>query len=55
MPRSFWIASRWPYGREDGLSQFQYGWSAPVHWRHDGIEEIVVLGGDFKPNLRLMA
>ena len=36
-------------------SMFQYGWSTPVHWRHDGIEEIVVLGGDFKPNQRLMA
>jgi hypothetical protein len=30
---------------------FQYGWSTPVQWRHDGIDEIVVLGGDFKPNL----
>lgn len=36
-------------------SQFQYGWSTPVHWRHDGIDEIVVLGGDFGPNQRLMA
>ncbi|MGH9632653.1 MAG: PQQ-binding-like beta-propeller repeat protein, partial [Bryobacteraceae bacterium] len=36
-------------------SQFQYGWSTPVHWRHDGIDEILVLGGDFKPNQRLMA
>jgi outer membrane protein assembly factor BamB len=36
-------------------SQFQYGWSSPVHWRHDGIDEILVLGGDFKPNQRLMA
>jgi outer membrane protein assembly factor BamB len=36
-------------------SQFQYGWSTPVHWRHDGIDEIIVLGGDFKPNQRLMA
>ena len=26
-----------------------------MHWRHDGIDEIVVLGGDFKPNQRLMA
>jgi outer membrane protein assembly factor BamB len=34
---------------------FQYGWSTPVHWRHDGIDEIVVLGGDFEPNQRLMA
>ena len=34
---------------------FQYRWSTPVHWRHDGIDEIVVLGGDFKPNQRLMA
>jgi outer membrane protein assembly factor BamB len=36
-------------------SMFQYGWSTPVHWRHDGIDEIVVLGGDSKPNQRLMA
>jgi outer membrane protein assembly factor BamB len=36
-------------------SLFQYGWSTPVHWRHDGIDEIIVLGGDFKPNQRLMA
>ena len=36
-------------------SQFQYGWSTPVYWRHDGIEEIVVLGGDFGPNQRLIA
>jgi outer membrane protein assembly factor BamB len=36
-------------------SMFQYGWSTPVHWRHDAIDEIVVLGGDFKPNQRLMA
>ena len=36
-------------------SLFQYGWSTPVHWRHDDIDEIVVLGGDFKPNQRLMA
>jgi len=36
-------------------SLFQYGWSTPVHWRHDGIDEVVVLGGDFKPNQRLMA
>jgi outer membrane protein assembly factor BamB len=36
-------------------SLFQYGWSTPVHWRHDGIDEIVVLGGDFQPNQRLMA
>jgi outer membrane protein assembly factor BamB len=36
-------------------SMFQYGWSTPVHWRHDSIDEIVVLGGDFKPNQRLMA
>jgi outer membrane protein assembly factor BamB len=34
---------------------YQYGWSTPVRWRHDGIDEIVVLGGDFKPNQRLMA
>jgi outer membrane protein assembly factor BamB len=26
-----------------------------VYWRHDGIDEIVVLGGDFRPNQRLMA
>jgi outer membrane protein assembly factor BamB len=36
-------------------SSFQYGWSTPVHWRHDGIDEIVVLGGDFAPDQRLMA
>jgi outer membrane protein assembly factor BamB len=36
-------------------SQFQFGWSTPVHWRHDGIDEILVLGGDFRPNQRLMA
>src|SRR5215467_5755015 len=36
-------------------SMFQFGWSTPVHWRHDGVDEIVVLGGDFKPNQRLMA
>src|SRR6266446_1429731 len=36
-------------------SQFQYGWSTPVYWRHDGIDEIVVLGGDFGPDQRLMA
>jgi outer membrane protein assembly factor BamB len=36
-------------------SMFQYGWSTPVHWRHDGVDEILVLGGDFKPNQRLMA
>jgi outer membrane protein assembly factor BamB len=36
-------------------SMLQYGWSTPVHWRHDGIDEILVLGGDFKPNQRLMA
>jgi outer membrane protein assembly factor BamB len=36
-------------------SKFQYGWSTPVHWRHDGVDEILVLGGDFKPDQRLMA
>src|SRR6185436_9637431 len=36
-------------------SLFKYGWSTPVQWRHDGIDEIVVLGGDFEPNQRLMA
>jgi outer membrane protein assembly factor BamB len=36
-------------------SKFQYGWSTPVYWRHDGIDEIIVLGGDFGPNQRLMA
>lgn len=36
-------------------SLFRFGWSTPVHWRHDGIDEIVVLGGDFEPNQRLMA
>jgi outer membrane protein assembly factor BamB len=35
-------------------SQFRYGWSTPVHWRHDGVDEIAVLGGDFQPNQRLM-
>jgi outer membrane protein assembly factor BamB len=44
--RTVWQTDRW---------RFQYGWSTPVHWRHDGIDEIVVLGGDFKPNQRLMA
>jgi len=36
-------------------SKYQYGWSTPVYWRHDGIDEIIVLGGDFGPNQRLMA
>jgi outer membrane protein assembly factor BamB len=36
-------------------SKFKYGWSTPVYWRHDGLDEIVVLGGDFEPNQRLMA
>jgi outer membrane protein assembly factor BamB len=36
-------------------SLFQYGWSTPVRWSHDGIDEIVVLGGDFGPGQRLMA
>jgi outer membrane protein assembly factor BamB len=36
-------------------SLFQFGWSTPVRWRHDGVDEIVVLGGDFRPNQRLMA
>jgi outer membrane protein assembly factor BamB len=36
-------------------SKFQFGWSTPLHWRHDSIDEIVVLGGDFEPNQRLMA
>src|SRR5262245_45568317 len=36
-------------------SRFQFGWSTPVYWRHDGLDEIVVLGGDFGPNQRLMA
>jgi len=35
-------------------SQYQYGWSTPVYWRHDGVDEIAVLGGDFQPNQRLM-
>lgn len=35
-------------------SAFKFGWSTPVYWRHDGIDEIVVLGGDFEPNQRLM-
>jgi outer membrane protein assembly factor BamB len=36
-------------------SLFQYGWSTPVHWRREGTDEILVQGGDFKPNQRLMA
>lgn len=36
-------------------SAFQFGWSTPVHWRHDGTDEVLVLGGDFGPNQRLMA
>jgi outer membrane protein assembly factor BamB len=36
-------------------SKFQYGWSTPLHWRHDGVDEVIVLGGDFEPNQRLMA
>jgi outer membrane protein assembly factor BamB len=36
-------------------SNYQYGWSTPVYWRHDGVDEIAVLGGDFRPNQRLMA
>jgi outer membrane protein assembly factor BamB len=36
-------------------SMFQYGWSTPVLWRHDGADEVVVLGGDFQPGQRLMA
>ena len=37
-----------------GRSQYRYGWSTPVYWRHDGVDEIAVLGGDFQPNQRLM-
>jgi outer membrane protein assembly factor BamB len=44
--RTVWMTDR---------SMLQYGWSTPVHWRHDGIDEVVVLGGDFKPDQRLMA
>jgi len=36
-------------------SSFRYGWSTPVHWRHDRIDEVLVLGGDFEANQRLMA
>src|ERR1041385_4358105 len=36
-------------------SQFQFGWSTPVFWQHDGIDEVVVLGGDFGPGQRLIA
>jgi outer membrane protein assembly factor BamB len=36
-------------------SKYQYGWSTPVYWRHDRVDEILVLGGDFGPNQRLMA
>jgi outer membrane protein assembly factor BamB len=35
-------------------SKYQYGWSTPVYWPHDGTDEILVLGGDFGPNQRLM-
>jgi outer membrane protein assembly factor BamB len=35
-------------------SKYQYGWSTPVYWRHDGVDEIAVLGGDFQPNQRQM-
>jgi outer membrane protein assembly factor BamB len=35
-------------------SAYQYGWSTPVYWKHDGVEEVAVLGGDFQPNQRLM-
>jgi len=51
----------WGLNRRDGRevwktdrSRFQYGWSTPVYWRHDGLDEIAVLGGDFKPGQRLM-
>jgi outer membrane protein assembly factor BamB len=44
--RTAWKADR---------SLFQHGWSTPVHWHHDGADEILVQGGDFKPNQRLMA
>jgi hypothetical protein len=43
------------YCRIANRSLFQYGWSTRVHWRHDGIDEIVVLGGEFKPDQRLIA
>lgn len=43
--RTIWKTDRW---------QYQYGWSTPVYWRHDGLDEIAVLGGDFEPNQRLM-
>lgn len=36
-------------------SLFQFGWSTPVRWRRDGADEILVQGGDFKPNQRVMA
>ena len=36
-------------------TKFQFGWSTPVYWKHDGLDEILVLGGDFGPNQRLMA
>src|SRR5579871_205500 len=35
-------------------SAFQYGWSTPVYWKHDGLDEVAVLGGDFQPDQRLM-
>ena len=36
-------------------TKYQFGWSTPVYWQHDGVNEILVLGGDFGPNQRLMA
>jgi outer membrane protein assembly factor BamB len=36
-------------------SQFKFGWSTPVRWQHEAVDEILVLGGDFEPNQRLMA
>ena len=41
--------------KKDRLFLNEYGWSTPVLWRHDGVDEVVLFGGDFEPNQRLMA
>ncbi len=41
--------------KKDRLFLNEYGWSTPVHWRHDDVDEVVLLGGDMEPNQRLMA
>ena len=42
---------RWKADR----SMHRYGWSTPVLWEHERGREILVLGGDFKRNQRLVA